>query len=690
MLRGALGLPRRAWRRLRRLSWKQWLLLATGSVASLVFVLVLAFAIAYATVQLPDDPEQAATSFIYDAKGNVLTELYDDQNRVEVRLDQVSAVMQHAVLAAEDRNFYSHPGIDPVGLTRALLNNIRGGPIEGGSTITQQLAKNLYLGSERSVTRKVREAVLAVKIEREHSKDEILERYLNTIYFGRGAHGVEQAAHLYFGKTAADLDLSESAFLAGMIRRPERAEPSTHIFVALGVRKVVLDAMVRTGVIDRATAQQAEAKALDAIAPPDPEAGLSGSSAFFVAEVRKWAQQQFGEQAAFSGGLRIETTLDPDLQAAAERAVLGVLDRPDDPDAALVAMNADGAIVAMIGGKDFQRSKVNLAIGKDGGGLGRGAGSTFKPIVLAAALRAGVPITSVFDGPSELEVPFAGNPDYLVHNYGDREFGIIDLLTATKSSVNTVYAQLAAQIGIETVVQTAEDLGITTPLKAYPSLTLGAQEVSVLEMTRAYMTFANRGNRPDPYYVSRVTDTHGNVLYEAKPRTRKVYPTDDADLVNYALQGVIQAGTGTAANIGRPAAGKTGTTEENTDAWFAGYTPQIGAVVWMGYKEDTREKMTNVHGITVTGGTLPARIWQRFMEEATANLPPLAFEDPPSSLLEPAEPIIDEPDPIELTTTTSAPSSTTTASTGSTSTTGSTSSTSTSTTTPLATTSTSH
>jgi membrane peptidoglycan carboxypeptidase len=259
-----------------------------------------------------------------------------------------------------------------------------------------------------------------------------------------------------------------------------------------------------------------------------------------------------------------------------------------------------------------------------------------------------------------MNVSFPGFAPYQVHNFGNEGYGTIDLLTATQNSVNTVYAQLGARIGMDKVVRTAGELGITTPLLPYPSLTLGAQEVSLLEMTRAYLTFDNRGNRVDPYYVSRVTDAAHTVLYEANPRPRRVYATNDADLVNVALQRVIARGTGKAADIGRPAAGKTGTTSDNTDAWFVGYTPQIATGVWMGYKEDTSRRMNNIHGREATGGTFPAQMWQKYMEVATAGLPPTPFAAPSDdSLLPiPTTTTTTEPEPT-TTTTTAAPTTTT-------------------------------
>jgi penicillin-binding protein 1A len=286
-------------------------------------------------------------------------------------------------------------------------------------------------------------------------------------------------------------------------------------------------------------------------------------------------------------------------------------------------------------------------------------------MVLAAAIEDGVPLTQRFNGPSVLTVPFKGEPPFTVHNFSNEGFGNIDLLTATAHSVNTVYAQLASQVGMDKVVQAAYDLGVTSHLDPFPSLTFGTEDVSLLEMTRAYLTFDNRGNRVDPYYVTKVTDADGKVLYQVQPQSRRVYPTNDADLINYALQGVIKNGTGTGANIGRPAAGKTGTTTDNTDAWFIGYTPQIATGVWMGYKEDNSRRLNNVHGREATGGTFPATIWQKYMQVATQDLPPTPFVDPPPELIRPPRPVSPPrpaaPPPTTTTTTSAPPPTTTTA-----------------------------
>ena len=608
---------------------RQWLKRVLIAGAAFVLFFVAMFSLAYATMTLPDEPPRVQTSLIVDAAGNTIAELYKDQNRVDVPLTKVSPIMRKAVIAAEDRHFYRHSGIDPIGVTRAIVHDLRGGSLQGGSTITQQLVKNTYLSPKRSFVRKFKEAVLAVKVEQLYDKREILERYLNTVYFGRGAYGIEKAAQAYFGRPAADLDLPQSALLAGLIRAPERADPTAHADEAERRRDLVLNAMVRTEAISRAEADAALAAPIDALPRPDPDRTLRGSTSYFVAMVRQWAIREFGERVAFGGGIRIETTLDPKLQEAADRSVRSVLTEPDDPDAALVSMSDDGAVLAMIGGKDFQASQTNLATNS----VRPQAGSTFKPFVLAAALEDGIPVTQPYPGPAKKTVDFEGFPPYDVTNFNDETFGDLDLIAATTRSVNTVYAELAAEVGLPAIAETAHQLGIDSKIPAVPSMSLGSANVSPYEMLRAFMTFANRGDRIDPYFVRRVTDADGRELFHASPRRENVYPERYADLVNEVLSRVVSEGTGRAAAIGKKAAGKTGTTNRNTSAWFVGYTPKIGTAVWMGYHKDYTRPMDRVHGREVTGGSFPAQIWQRFMKVATANRDTGSFVAPDPELL---------------------------------------------------------
>ena len=606
--------------------WLRWLTGTSVALATLAFV---AFNWLWFSVELPDEPPHPQAALILSADGQELAAVAPEGLRFEIELDEVAPIAVQAVLAAEDRRFYEHGGLDPIGVGRAIWKNLRGGR-QGGSTITQQLVKVDYLSRERSLWRKTREAILAVKLERSADKDEILERYLNTVYFGRNAYGIEAAARAYFGTTAAKLTLEQAALLAGLIRSPEGADPAENPDVAEQRRELVLTALVREGDIDEAEAEAASAAPIEAV--PEERGEIDASAApHFVDFVRAQTLAAVGEDLAQSAGLRVFTTIDLAAQQAAEFAVAEVLDG-QTPQAALVALDLDGAIRAYVGGRDHDALKVDLVRGGAGGGGGRQPGSTFKPFVLAAALEKDMTLGQRFAGPPHLELVVEGEA-WSVDNYGNEAFGSLDLIAATAHSVNTVFAQLVQRVGPQAVVDAAHAFGITADLAPNPSIGLGAAEVSPLQLARAYATLANDGNAVEPYAIDRIENSDGDVIWRpdlAKP-TRAV-PEAIARAVTHALRQVIADGTATRADIGRPAAGKTGTTQDNVDAWFAGYVPGYTAVVWLGNPEGSIP-ITEASGRPITGGGLPAQIWQQFMTQALANREPADFPPPPPELL---------------------------------------------------------
>lgn len=604
-----------------------------GGVTSIVF-----------NISLPPADPLLQTSFVCAADvteacgpDNAIATFSAEEDRISVPLEEVPEVLTQAVLATEDRDYYEHGGIDPVGIGRALYQDLRGTSQsrQGGSTITQQYVKNAYLTSERSITRKVKEAVLAVKLERELDKDEILERYLNTIYFGRGAYGVGAASRAYFGKDVRQMGLPEASYLAGLIRSPGPADAQDYPEEASRRRGTVLAAMEDEGYIDAAQRDEVDAMGWEYVVPRRDRrkmqlrADWQGIGAeHFIEAVRQQVAARYGEETLYGGGLRIYTSIDRDLQVAAWEAVTGTLDQPDDPAGALVAVDDGGRVKAMMGGRDFENDKVNLAMGQAGGGSGRQAGSAFKPFVLAEAIQQEISLNTKFNSPGQMVFPNANaGEDWTVRNYGGTEQGVLDLPDATRVSSNTAYAQLMLEVGPQAVVDLANQMGITAELPPVNSLVLGTGEVSVLDMASAYSTFANRGVHHDPTLVTRVeqVDEEGrtSVLETATPSNEVVLTEQQADLVTYCLEKVVEAGTGRAADIGRAVAGKTGTTQENRDAWFVGYGPRITAAVWMGYPGAPGQEprfMDDVHGRAVTGGSFPAEIWAEFMRAAADKI----------------------------------------------------------------------
>jgi penicillin-binding protein 1A len=613
----------------------------------LAVVLVLALgsgACAY-QVEVTAPAVAATSSKVFAADGTLITTLHAEQDREEVALADIGPGLQQAVVAIEDARFFNHKGVDLRALARALQRNAAAGRVtEGGSTITQQYVKNVLLDPSQNLDRKLKEAVLALQIERKYTKETILERYLNRIYFGNGAYGVQAASRLYFAKPAAGLALPESALLAGLIAAPERYDPFDHPEAAQARRDVVLERMRELKVIPEAEAVAAKAAPLGVAARPAAERYPAGH---FVQRVKRFVldDTRFGATPAerrrtlFEGGLRIHTTLDLEVQAKAEEAVTSVLAAGgvpgnDGPAGAVVILDpAHGYVRALVGGRDFfggtPEAKFDLATQ----GM-RQSGSSFKPFVLAAALDRGIPLEKVIDAPGSLTVPMPdGQPAWVVENYEGTGGPPTNLTEATVASVNTVYAQLIAEVGPQVAVDMARALGVRSDLKPYPSAVLGTNEVTVLDMASAYGTFAADGMHADPVLITEITRADGSVLYRRPSSRERVVSRELARKVTSVLGEVVGRGTGVRAQIGRPVAGKTGTAQQWRDAWFVGYTPDLVAAVWVGFPDRQRSMMPPATPMKVTGGSWPAEIWNRAMSAALADVAPSPF--PP---LEPAAP----------------------------------------------------
>jgi 1A family penicillin-binding protein len=599
-------------------------------------VLVIALVAAACAVEPIEDPGIGAgslASVVYAADGTALTEWHAGEDRVLVTYDQLPHYLVDAVVAIEDQRFWVHEGVDLRALIRAVQADLAAGHVvEGGSTITQQYVKNALLTPDVSLDRKMEEVSLAMGLEKTLTKQQIFERYINTVYFGNSAYGIGAAARRYFGKTPAELTLDEAALLAGIIRQPNVLDPYTNPDGALGRRRVVLDKMVELGWLDQADADAAAVVPLSL----QPE-GAADRSLFpyFTDEVQRrlLAEPALGAtpedrfDALHQGGLRIYTTLDPTTQLAAEAAVSSVVPS-DGPSAALVAIDPrTGYVLALVGGRDYYDTsdpvaQFNLAT------LGRRQpGSAFKPFALAAALEAGIGLDTEFEGGASVVVDTDSEP-WEVKNFNDLTYPNLTLLEATVFSVNVVYARLMTEIDPARVAAIANAAGITSHLDPLPSLALGTQEVSVLDMASAYATFAAGGIHIDPIFVTRIEDSSGRVIYQAVPTMEKVMEPEVAEGVTSALTQVVQRGTGQQAKIGRHVAGKTGTTEGQYDAWFVGYTSEISAAVWVGYPQGDLPLEAPYTPFTITGGTWPAQIWARFATGALSGVP---YDDLPSA-----------------------------------------------------------
>ncbi len=512
-----------------------------------------------------------------------------------------------AVIATEDRSFYHHFGIDIFGLLRATLANIRAGRIvQGGSTITQQVAKNVFLTPERSFSRKIREIFLAIAIERRFSKEEILSIYLNRVYLGAGNYGVDSAAKRYFGKSARSLSLSESAVLAGMLKAPSRFAPNTNPAVAKKRADQVLRNMQDAGYLTEAQTKKALLALNDSLGTRKRDT----QSSFYFAD---WIMEQLPEYIGnIQEDLVVTTTFRPEMQALGEKAMAGVMDEQAAAhkvkQAALLAMTPDGAVRAMIGGRSYAASQYNRVTQAL-----RQPGSSFKLFVYLAALESGMTGDMLVED-QPITIPIVGGI-WEPKNYTNKFLGTITLAQAVAESVNTVAVQVSQQVGLDHVIDVARRLGITTPILAVPSIALGATEVTMLELTSAYAHLANNGVIVYPYGIVSIETSNGDVVYARRSSLSNiVLQPDVVEKMNALLMDVVEDGTGRAANIGRPVAGKTGTTSDYRDAWFIGYTPQLVTGVWVGNDDNTAMKK-------VTGGMLPASIWRNFMQAALEGEP---------------------------------------------------------------------
>jgi penicillin-binding protein 1A len=607
-------------------------------------------------------------SLLYDSKGALVGPLPAVENRSPVTLAEVPALVKRAILSVEDENFYSHSGVNLRATLRALFTNVQSGSVEqGGSTITMQLVKNALLKPERTLDRKAHEVVLASRLEKIMTKDEILERYLNTVYFGNGAYGVQAAAETYFGKSIGDVTWPEAALLAAMIRDPRDYDPFINAPLAIERRHIALQRLVETGDLTQA---EADLYAFTPL-PTSPSQVAAPPKDYFIEEVKQALLDDpsfnLGDDyttrynAVFKGGLRIYTTLDPSLQQKAIDARNNTLPN-QDPDglfviagarqntdlacpklndgnghclgtAALVSVEpSTGAVRTLVGGPGFEKWNYNLATHAPG----RQPGSSMKAFVLATALEQGISINDTIDGGQCLIKNPGGTPDPYVQK---GEGGVATLVRQTAGSVNCAFLRLGQIVGIDKVIEQARKMGVTVPLNNVVSFPLGVNEIPPIEMAGAYASIANDGIFNKPYFIDKITDAAGNLIYEHEAKPTRVMSSQSARQEIVALQAVVTGGTGTRAQLpGRPVAGKTGTTDKHGDAWFIGFTPQLATAVWMGNPESV-VPMNSVGGINVFGGTFPALVWHNFMVEATGFVPVEQFAAPgplpPGKFIEP-------------------------------------------------------
>jgi penicillin-binding protein 1A len=583
-----------------------------------------------------EEYKPSITSKVYSDDNRLLAEFYVE-NRTPVTLTDVPETFLQALIATEDSRFYKHPGIDIRGIARALYRNIRAGTIrEGGSTLTQQLAKVLFLTPEKSYVRKLKELALALRIEQRYTKREILTLYCNQIYFGSGAYGVESAARIYFGKPSKELTLAECALLAGLPRSPKYYSPFREPEHAGGRRAFVLNRMASLGFITRQQADEAKKAPL----PVQQKVVAGGPAPYFVEYIRQRVEERFGSGILYSGGLNIYTNINDELQRYAEQAVKTGLARVEARrgkkgaslpplQAALIAIEpASGRIRALVGGRDFSESQFNRAWQAF-----RQPGSAFKPIIYAAALERGFGAADLLDD-SPLTVPIDRTRNWKPENFTKTYQGPVTVRKALAWSLNVPTVRLFQKIGIDETIRFSRKLGIKSPLAPVPSLALGSADLTLLELTSAYTVFAAHGVRVEPGSILMVTDSTGRTLYVNDSVPEQVLKPETAYLVTNLLRGVIERGTGwKARELGRPAAGKTGTTNDYHDAWFIGYTPGLAAGVWVGY-DDHRSI-----GPKETGSRAALPIWLEFMKKACADREPEEFIAPAGIIFRQIDPM---------------------------------------------------
>jgi penicillin-binding protein 1A len=580
---------------------------------------------------LKDEIRPAASSQIYDVNGKLINTVHSVENRVPVSINKIPKNLQDAFVAAEDARFYQHIGIDPRGIMRAVWSNITDrGVSEGGSTITQQLAKNALLSQERTLKRKIQEAILALQIERQYSKNEILELYLNQIYFGQGAYGVQSAAMVYFGKNVEDLTLAECAMLAGIPKSPNYYSPFNNLKAATERQVTVLDQMVKYNFINSSTGIQAKNVKLKLATRSNQSDSNAKTASYFIDYVTQYLIDRYGADAVYKDGLKVYTSLDLDMQEAAEVAMQKLPSVRIDsnglqqPQGALIAIDPrTGYIKAMVGGRG--NDQFNRAVLAE-----RQPGSAFKPFVYLAALEGGMTPSSMIE---DSKISF-GN--WSPMNYDEKFHGSVSLRTALEQSLNIPTVKIAHQTGVDKPLYYAQQMGISTLVLQGSTndrnlaMSLGGltRGVTPLEIASAYGVLANQGIHVDPITVIKIVDRNGKTLEQVVPKEKAVVNERSAYILTDMLRGVINNGTGTAADIGRPAAGKTGTTSDYKDAWFVGFTPDLVASVWIGYDSDGYLN-------SITGGGLPASIWRAFMQKALVNTPARDFIRPNGIVIEP-------------------------------------------------------